>query len=432
MKYIEFRLAEGYKEVTQKFAQDTDLKQVQDIIATYKDLVNRNQVHGNERNIDWWGKQGYQNFEKFVNAKSQQQSQTQQKKRTATGNSHTLAETAEWLIVVPLDKDASCFHGKGTDWCTTKPQHDYFEQYFRDNNVTLIYFLQKKTGAKWACAVRNGEVSGWFDINDREIWDDKFSEQTGIPVEQAMKYVAMVSDKTSDVAKKADTSRISMRDAINTTNSMIDDLKRSGSNERSIKIETLLLKIKDQELLHNYMKVIYNGKPVELDQNMQQLMAYKLPQQLSKIANITSKTLRIVIKNHPQFMTRLAQENTQATYNVMKNEPNLIPYVNDEVTYYPGYLPPQIQKLFVERDPLWLLAFSDDLDSRLEKQKDKILAVYFSKNPQLYGIVTEPGLTDLRFMQKFTKDEYDEAVEMWDDTGFEIIDRELNYFSVGD
>jgi hypothetical protein len=223
-----------------------------------------------------------------------------------------------------------------------------------------------------------------------------------------------------------------MRDAIDTTNSMIDDLKRSGSNERSIKIETLLLKIKDQELLHNYMKVIYNGKPVELDQNMQQLMAYKLPQQLSKIANITAKTLRIVIKNHPQFMTRIARENTEAVYNVMKNDPNLIPYVDEDLKYYPGYLPPQIQKLFVERDPLWLLAFGDDLDSRLEKQKDKILAVYFSNNPQLYGIVTEPGLTDLRFMQKFTKDEYDEAVEMWDDTGFEIIDRELNYFSGGD
>jgi hypothetical protein len=76
MKYIEFRLAEGYKEVTQKFSQEVELSQVQDIITKYKDLVNRNQVQGNERNIDWWGKQGWKNNRVKHNRKSAQKPAT--------------------------------------------------------------------------------------------------------------------------------------------------------------------------------------------------------------------------------------------------------------------------------------------------------------------------------------------------------------------
>jgi len=153
MRYTELKLVEGYKEVTQKFAQEAEAEQVKKAIDQYRELVNRNQVQGNERNIDWWGKQGWERFRTFVNAKSQQQSITQQKKRKNTGRSHTLAENDRWLIVVPLDKDASCFHGKGTDWCTTKPDHDYFHVYFLNSSATLIYFLQKQTGAKWAASV---------------------------------------------------------------------------------------------------------------------------------------------------------------------------------------------------------------------------------------------------------------------------------------
>ena len=81
MRFIEFNITEGYKEVTSKFNQEANPNDVANLIAKYRDLVNRNQVQGNERNIDWWGKQGWESFRKYVDAKSQQTSQTQQKKR---------------------------------------------------------------------------------------------------------------------------------------------------------------------------------------------------------------------------------------------------------------------------------------------------------------------------------------------------------------
>jgi hypothetical protein len=113
---------EGYKEATAEFTTaSNDKAEVDKVIAQYRELVNRNQVKGDEKNIDWWRKQGWDKFKEFVSSKSQEKSITQVKRSKDEGDSHTIAENATWLIVVPLDKDASCFHGKYTDWCTSKP-----------------------------------------------------------------------------------------------------------------------------------------------------------------------------------------------------------------------------------------------------------------------------------------------------------------------
>lgn len=426
MKYIEFRLAEGYKEVTQKFSQEVELSQVQDIITKYKDLVNRNQVQGNERNIDWWGKQGWKNFEKFVNTKSEQQSQTQQKKRTKTGNSYTLAESNEWLIVVPLDKDASCFHGKGTDWCTAKPQHDHFAHYFMDNNVTLIYFLQKQTGAKWACAVYSDGNEDWFDINDNQIGNGDFSNQTGIPLDQAMKYVAMVSNKSTDVGSKANASRQGMQSDLKNVHDMIAALKTSGSRKKSLEIETLLLRVRKAEPLQDYMYIVSNGEPVEMNQNMQTLILSHLPEQLQYISNVTPKSFVMLIKDHPYEITNVITRHKDLALRVFKSDPNYIP--DARAAYEIQGIDRDIQKLFIEHDPWWIIGLEEQgiLDPALLAQKDKILRAWFSKNPQVFGIVIEPGLTDLSFFQPLTQEEYDYArAQDFPDDSFDIIDRNL-------
>lgn len=297
MRFLEFRIIEGYKEVTQKFAQEADPNQVADVIAKYKDLVNRNQVQGNERNIDWWGKQSWPQFQKFVDAKSQQQSGTQQKKRADQGKSHTIDETPEWLIVVPLDKSASCFHGKDTDWCTTKPTANHFEQYFRDNNVTLIYFLQKQTGRKWAIAVNDSSWPDYFDQQDRPLDQEEFDNQTEL---RSQKYIDMVSDGT-DVSRKATDARAEMTKDKAQLEDLIDR-HESNSRENDPQIETLLLKVKDARLLVRYLKSLTDGGSTyaQLDQNMQNLIANIAPQRMYNIGNITDKTRRTALKLDPR------------------------------------------------------------------------------------------------------------------------------------
>lgn len=427
MRFLEFKIVEGYKEVTQKFAQEVDPEQVSKAIAMYKDLVNRNQVQGNERNIDWWGKQGWEAFRTFVNSKSQQKSQTQQKKRKATGNSHTLGEDDTWLIVVPLDKDASCFHGKGSDWCTTKPEHDYFEQYFRDAKVTLIYFLQKQTGKKWAIAVYNDYGDDeYFDINDSKISNGMFADQTGIPIETVMKYVHMVSDKTTDVSKKADAARSTMKNELGRLKELIEDLISSKSQGRSPEVETLLLKTKDAQSLRKYLYILNKEDTrFELDQNMQTLVALKAADMVEHVSNITPKTGKILMQHNPKSIVGISASNLPIAHEIVKNNPNLIPHPRESSDYF--NLAEKIQKLFMEHNPLWFFGFesNDDLSPELEAQKEKILTAYFKRNPDTYALVTEVGLTDLEWMQELTEEEYIKAVRYNGASSFEVFTRDL-------
>jgi ribosomal protein S16 len=179
---------EGYKEAQAEFGAASDADTAKKYIEQYKSLVNRNQVKGDERNIDWWRKQGFEKFKSFVDSKSQEKSITQVKRSKDVGKSHTLMENDTWLIVIPLDKDASCFHGKNTDWCTTKPFQPYFEDYFYNKDVTLVYCLHKKTGDKWAIAahVKLTEAE-YFDKNDKSLNKSQFDQQTALPSDKIIK-----------------------------------------------------------------------------------------------------------------------------------------------------------------------------------------------------------------------------------------------------
>lgn len=175
------RLCEGYPDAQRDFSVVAPVETVSDIITKYRLLVDRNQIHGNERNIDYWRKQGWDKFEEYVSKLSQTSSKTQEKRNKLTGRSITLIDTPDWLVVIPIDKDSSCFHGKHTDWCTSKPFRPHYEVYFYDKSVTLIYCLQVKTGNKWAIAVyADRDDIELFDKVDNKITPREFKNQTGL------------------------------------------------------------------------------------------------------------------------------------------------------------------------------------------------------------------------------------------------------------
>lgn len=59
-----------------------------------------------------------------------------------------LYEDTDWLLVRPLNHDASCKYGAGTQWCTTQRDNtDFFHNYSKD---LLIYLLHKKSNYKFA------------------------------------------------------------------------------------------------------------------------------------------------------------------------------------------------------------------------------------------------------------------------------------------
>lgn len=218
MRHFDFIINEGYPEANKEFAAASgDPNLASEVIGQFRTLVNRNQVQGNERNIDWWRKQGWEQFNQFVVQKIQQPSKTQVKRQKVAGRSITLMESDQWLIVIPLDKEASCFHGKNSDWCTTKPYQPYFENYFYDREVTLIYCLNKQTGGMWAIAAHRKLEGKWeiFDQDDRSITDGQLFQQTGLNVKRIVD-VALSDVHQPEVQK----SRVGYRESLDRTDAL--------------------------------------------------------------------------------------------------------------------------------------------------------------------------------------------------------------------
>jgi hypothetical protein len=273
MKLVEL-LTEGYKEVTQKFAQEADPEQVNQVIATFKDLVQRNQITGNERNIDWWGKQGWEKFSSYVNTIASTKSKTQISKRKDTGSGHILHEDNDWLILVPLDRAASCFHGKHSDWCTSKPDNESFEAYFYHHDVMLIYFIQKKTGNMWGMGVHSphlGYIPEIFDIDNKNITIEQFEQDTGL---DAQMFIDMVKADTPayDVAMGK---RKEYQSLVNDVTERIKNHNESGIQERDNTIEKLLLTINSADINALYINPFmerFIGSDSPNDETVEQLL----------------------------------------------------------------------------------------------------------------------------------------------------------------
>ena len=183
MRYKEFGyLIEGYPQAQTEFSKEADPAVVQKAILDFRSLVNRSQIKViTQKNIDYWIKQGWEKFRDFVNQTSSVPSKTQVTRKKLPGESITLIDNESWFIIIPIDKESSCFHGRDSNWCTTKIHQSHFERYFYENEITLIYCFNKSTGGMWAIAAnkRIDEIE-IFNQSDDKISREQFKEQTGL------------------------------------------------------------------------------------------------------------------------------------------------------------------------------------------------------------------------------------------------------------
>jgi len=185
MRFFEI-LAENYGLAQTDFARSADPEEVRAAIDQYRSLVTRNQFAGQERDINYWRSQGWLKFKDRVKSVALRPTATQLKRRRVEGRSITLREDSTWLIVVPLDKNASCFHGRDSEWCTATTSDDNrFNQYFHDLSMTLVYCIKKATGQRWAVVYdNNSSLQDIFDSNDNAISGGEFQSQTGLKLEE--------------------------------------------------------------------------------------------------------------------------------------------------------------------------------------------------------------------------------------------------------
>lgn len=317
-------LVEGYKEAQLEFTNASDPESAQDAINTYKQLVTKNQVQGNERNIDWWRKQGWDAFNKFVTTKATEPTKSDIKRKRIAGKSITLQEDDTWLIVIPVDKDASCFHGKNSDWCTTKTNQSHFEQYFYNKQVTLIYCLNKLNAGMWAIAYHNDvDQVELFDQKDKSLDEPEFREQTGLSVSTLLDLA-----KKDDVANTLGSVRGEYKDRVGRLKELMSNFDGTSKNAE---IEKLLIYTKSSRYSDKYISLIgsKNGKQTFPDdivlaaitRSDSVLQWVKNPSEQIQLASVEDNPADIRFIDNPTEKVQLAVVNKDGAYLVYITDP---------------------------------------------------------------------------------------------------------------
>lgn len=106
----------------------------------------------------------YQTIEPFL--KNPQQAATKAEEiRNIKEGAEKVYEDSKWLVVVPHTKEASCYYGKGTQWCTAADHSDnMFDTYNKDG--FLYINILKGTNTKYQF---HFESNSFMDATDRPI-----------------------------------------------------------------------------------------------------------------------------------------------------------------------------------------------------------------------------------------------------------------------
>lgn len=318
---------EDYKTATVKFNQFAEPDEVKNFIDQYRDLVNRNQVQGQERNIDYWAKQGWEQFKEFVSKKASQPSVTQVKRKQSVGQSITLSEDNNWLIVIPLNHDASCFHGRDTQWCTARPHAGYFQRYFLDRNIILVYCLQKSTGAKWAIAIHQDDNKiEYFDQQDKKINEADFEKQTDLSVRKIFDIIPYDDPRITKARADRKVSVDQLKDMF--------EKWISGDFSRSPELEQLLASVKNTSYSSTYIeKVGEHHGPQDYQGLAGKTITWAAisdePKLLQYVKNPSDSLQIEAVKRNPYIVKSITNLGDKANLLVIENDPMLIRYIKN-------------------------------------------------------------------------------------------------------
>jgi hypothetical protein len=142
--------------------------------GTLKDfdgLCNKNKIEKKDINQYQTVEQVYDEVKKHEDIKSQGEIEREIKHEGA----EVVFENDVVLVIKPKTREASCFYGKGTKWCTAGDVYNYFNDYFFNRGVNLYYVIPKtgKNTDKIAVAVDPDGSKEYFKSDDQHLDDDK-------------------------------------------------------------------------------------------------------------------------------------------------------------------------------------------------------------------------------------------------------------------
>lgn len=316
----ELFLVDGYKEAQLAFSKVGNPERVKDMISKFRQLVDRNQVHGEERNVDAWRKKGWFEFQKFVFDKSLEQSKTQKNKLIKNEKDSTIVYNHNNITgVMPLNKRASGNIGRHSDWCTTKLEKDHWEEYIEKGIILIYCFLNYQSDGNgddmWAIAFHKQQPDNveLFTAEDAQIDAAQFLEETGVSASDIINAAINNPDinnveAETPVAAKPKTYIDSIAD-------LVISHRRTNRGERNLEIEYALLHFFDRAntsyayqgntfsgLLRAYTAHITSEDMKNMNSLFQTDYLQVHPNFIEHISNPTDEQIEIVIKGNPWFI----------------------------------------------------------------------------------------------------------------------------------
>ena len=98
-----------------------------------------------------------------------------QTKKEAASVTNLIYENEKWQVYIPENKGASCELGKGTDWCTSKIEREYYEYYHSKENPLIIFISKSDPDEKYQFS--------YLRTDDRQRPDPEFNDKNNRSIE---------------------------------------------------------------------------------------------------------------------------------------------------------------------------------------------------------------------------------------------------------
>jgi len=144
---------------------ETEIKESAKNFKLYE-MIQRKNLFTDEQEKELYGSiynfKTFKEFNNFIERKKEQLNDILSEKNIKVKK---IYEDSDWLIIIPLNWEASKKYGKGTTWCVTSKESDYhFCRYTADGN--LYFFINKKINYKF---IANDDTYEVMDGSGNEL-----------------------------------------------------------------------------------------------------------------------------------------------------------------------------------------------------------------------------------------------------------------------
>ncbi|HRN71455.1 MAG TPA: DUF4116 domain-containing protein [Candidatus Woesebacteria bacterium] len=178
-QYLQWILVKGISEWKNKNLKlfKEDLPKITEALDRFENLKKVNKLKPTEKDINKF-KNFSELFEMLQQYPTEEELSNKAKKKELeeqffTKKQATLVHNdSTWKIVIPHTKEASCYFGVNTQWCTAAKNNNAFNEYNKDGNLYII--LHKASNKRWQFHLESNQ---FMDEKDREVIFNEFNKK---------------------------------------------------------------------------------------------------------------------------------------------------------------------------------------------------------------------------------------------------------------